>query len=388
MSNTVKAKQKKTIIICAILSIALLAGSIFLIVDGLLHMNDPYKIFGNVEFAKAYASALGRESVRDITDEDLAKVESLTYYWSIGTDSNNNYQTYAYPVVILGYKTMTDIIISNSEEEPAADSYVTVSYPVTEVADITAFPNLRVLRTFDLTEVSSMNEGCSNTQYMAQMSQYYNQMGYNMDVEAIYLEDVIKAAALTNIKKLDQLKSLSKLEQLSLEYTGITSLEGIQNFPNLTKLDIGFTSVEGDDLSALSSVTNLTELTLVSLKGITIEENNAATESSEASKAESSEEASKEETSKEESSKEETSEEEEKHTHAGLTDISAISGLTNLKTLNISGNAIVELGALDGLTNLENFVANSNCIEKLDSLSKLTNLKNVSVVGNHITASF
>ena len=156
MSNKVIAKQKKTIIICVVLSVLLLAGSVFVLIDGISHMDDPYTQFEDANFAKALAQALGKDSVRDITQDDLDKVESLVYYYSVGNDAENNYQSYAYPVVMLGYKELADDIIANSEEEPAEGSYVVMNYPVTEAEDITVFKNLRVLRTFDLAEVSSM----------------------------------------------------------------------------------------------------------------------------------------------------------------------------------------------------------------------------------------
>ena len=175
-------------------------------------MDDPYTQFADADFAKALAEAMGKDSVRDITQEDLDKVESLVYYWSVGNDSSNNYQTYAYPIVMLGYKQMADDIIANSEEEPKEDSYVMVSYPISEVEDITVFKNLRVLRTFDLAEVSSMQEGCYYTQL-------YSMYGMG---NAVSFESIVGSAALTDLKNLDQLSSLTKLEQISLEYTAVT----------------------------------------------------------------------------------------------------------------------------------------------------------------------
>ena len=79
MSNKVIAKQKKTIIICIVLSVLLLAGSLFVIIDGLVRANEPYNQFEDAGFASALATALGKSSVRDITQEDLDKVESLVY---------------------------------------------------------------------------------------------------------------------------------------------------------------------------------------------------------------------------------------------------------------------------------------------------------------------
>ena len=75
--NKFIAKQRRTIIIAAVLSVLLLAGSIFVVIDGISHLDDPYLQFEDSDFAKAYATALGYSSVRDITQEDIDKVESF-----------------------------------------------------------------------------------------------------------------------------------------------------------------------------------------------------------------------------------------------------------------------------------------------------------------------
>ncbi len=354
MSNKIIAKQRRTIIISLVLCVALVAAIVLTVCQYLGNIDAPYRQFEDENFAKAYATALGYESVRDITQEDMDKVESLVYYWSIGNDSKNNYQTYATPVVMLGFKETTDGILANSEEEPKEGEYVLVNYPVAEVEDIVAFKNLRVLRTFDIAEVSNMQEACYYTQLYAM---------YGMG-NAITFDSVLSAAALKDLKKLDQLSSLTKLEQMSLEYTGLTNLNGIEKFTNLKKLDIGNTVIT--DLTSLSSLTNLIDLSLVQMGERVTEE-----------------EESKDETSKTDDDKKE--EEEEKHTHAGLVDISAIATLTNLESLNISGNAIVDISAVANMTKLESLTMNSNCIEKLDALKNLTALTGLAVSDNHVT---
>ena len=355
MSNKIIAKQRRTIIISAVLCVALLAAIIITACQYIGNIDAPYRQFEDENFAKAYATALGYESMRDITQEDIDKVESLVYYWSIGNDAQNSYATYATPVVMLGYKEATDGIIADSEEQPKEGQYVLVNYPVSEVEDIIAFKNLRVLRTFDIAEVSQMQEACYYTQIYA---------AYGMG-DAVTFDSVLKASALTDLKKLDQLSSLTKLEQMSLEYTGITNLTGIEKFENLKKLDIGNTVIT--DLNALSAMTGLTDLTLVQMgERVTEEETEESTEES-----------------KDESDSKE--EEEEKHTHAGLVDISAIATLTNLESLNIAGNAIVDISAVENMTKLESLTMNSNCVENLGSLSKLTALTGLAVSDNHIT---
>ena len=314
MSNKIIAKQKRTIIVSLVLCVALLAAIVLTVCQYLGSVDAPYRQFDDEEFAKAYATALGYESVRDITQEDMDKVESLVYYWSIGNDAQNNYQTYATPVVMLGFKDATDGIINDSQEQPKEGQYVLVNYPIAQVEDIVAFKNLRVLRTFDIAEVSTMQESCYYTQL-------YSMYGMG---NAISFDNVLSAAALKDLKKLDQLSSLTKLEQMSLEYTGLTNLNGIEKFTNLKKLDIGNTVIT--DLTSLSALTGLTDLSLVQMGERVTEEAEESTD--------------------------ESKDEEEKHTHAGLVDISAIATLTNLESLNISGNSIVDISAVADMTKL------------------------------------
>ncbi|EHK4067815.1 leucine-rich repeat domain-containing protein [Listeria monocytogenes] len=57
-----------------------------------------------------------------------------------------------------------------------------------------------------------------------------------------------------------------------------------------------------------------------------------------------------------------------------ISDISALSGLTNLKYLSLSGNQISDISALSGLTNLKYLDLNSNQISDVSPLAGLTNL--------------
>ena len=334
MSNTVKQKQKRTIIISCILAVLLLAGSLFVALDGIIHMNDPYKSFKDRDFAAAIASALGKDSVRDLTQEDLDSVESLIYYFDIGLDANNNYSTKFAPIVLLGNSQYADSVIKN--ETPAEDTYTAVFYPVLEAQDLTLFKNLRILRAFDVVEVSSMQQGCLETQYAAY---------YGGDAQTVDFSAFINAYALRDLKNLDQISSLTKLEHLSIEYTGITSLNGIEKFENLKKLDIGNTLVT--DLSNISEVKSLEILTAVSM-GERVK------------------------TSKDE------------HAHEGLTDISALAELENLKQLDISYNAVADLGPLSGLKNLTMLGMDENCAKNLDALNEIKTLEGFSAANNHL----
>lgn len=77
-----------------------------------------------------------------------------------------------------------------------------------------------------------------------------------------------------------------------------------------------------------------------------------------------------------------------------ITDISALSGLTNLVELNLGGNSISNLNALKGLINLKKLSLNYNNfnlsndignLSNIDALSRLTNLVELDLGGNQIS---
>ena len=73
-----------------------------------------------------------------------------------------------------------------------------------------------------------------------------------------------------------------------------------------------------------------------------------------------------------------------------ITDITALSGLTNLRTLELgyaqhSGNRITDITALSGLTSLTKLDLSHNEITDITALSGLTNLETLSINGTQIT---
>ena len=59
---------------------------------------------------------------------------------------------------------------------------------------------------------------------------------------------------------------------------------------------------------------------------------------------------------------------------SNISDISALANLTNLQTLNLSGNSISDIGALASLTNLQTLYLSNNNISDISALGGLTNL--------------
>lgn len=71
--------------------------------------------------------------------------------------------------------------------------------------------------------------------------------------------------------------------------------------------------------------------------------------------------------------------------YEGISDISVLSGLTNLKSLSLNGNHISDISALSGLTNLEWLDLSGNNISDISALSGLTNLEWLALDGNNIS---
>ncbi len=68
-----------------------------------------------------------------------------------------------------------------------------------------------------------------------------------------------------------------------------------------------------------------------------------------------------------------------------ISDISALSSLTNLTDLNLEGNSIIDISALSSLTNLTDLWLYNNSISDISSLSSLTNLTRLDLGSNSIT---
>lgn len=392
MASIYKQKQKKQLrnaIICCALVFIMLASTIVISIS---HKMSFYQDFSDKNFASAIASALGLSSQYDLTQEDLDRFEGLVYFCSVGVDTATM-QSYAYPVVMLCDKTYTDALMEQTDpdykptDEKAPDysqNVAQVIYQLSDPTDLNLFRNLRMLRAFDISELSTMSEGCYQTQLYSM---------YGLGNTPYSLDTLIAATKLTQLTSLEQISSLKKLEQLSICYTGITTLDGIENFPNLNKLDA--TSTALTDISALENATGLTYLGLNSID-VTVEEeddhdhdhdHSGDTSADDSSKEESKEESSKEESSKEESSKVETPEEEEsreeseesetEYNASGLTndDLSIIAKLPNLKYLDISNNNISDLSALSGLKNVKYLSVATNPITNLKGVEAMTEMK-------------
>jgi internalin A len=73
------------------------------------------------------------------------------------------------------------------------------------------------------------------------------------------------------------------------------------------------------------------------------------------------------------------------HDTVEITDISPLSGLINLETLDLRGNRITDISPLSGLANLRYLDLSNNRIKDISPLSGLKNLRDLYLFDNRIT---
>ncbi len=132
---------------------------------------------------------------------------------------------------------------------------------------------------------------------------------------------------------------IATLTRIDAPNKGIRSLTGLEHATNLQRLHLGRVRVSGElvnsnDISNLSPLSNLTNLTVLDL------------------------------------------------TSNSISSISALSNLTSLTALHLGDNSISDISVLSRLTNLERLNLWDNSISDISSLSNLTNLTYLSLSGN------
>ena len=214
-----------------------------------------------------------------------------------------------------------------------------------------------------------------------------------LDLSNNSISDISPLVSMTKLTKLDlsnnsiksaaALKELTKLTELQLGGNKLGSFSVVAKLSALKTLGLNDTGLQDSDLSNLYS--------LKDLKKLNIEDNIALTESgvsalqkklpgctivhSELIK-------SIELGGKSFPSDSETVE----ATDLGLTDISKVSGFTNLKHLDLSKNHISSVSALSTLTSLETLDLSDNKITDVSALHSLTNLRQLWLGGNNLSA--
>ena len=134
-------------------------------------------------------------------------------------------------------------------------------------------------------------------------------------------------------KDCSDLKHLVFLEQLTADSIKVSDLSFISSLVNLKELTIQNTAISADTLSAISGLPVLTKLTL---------------------------------------------------SNCSLSDISALSKLTSLTYLNLSGNSIRNIQALSGMQSLQELNLQHNALTAIADLSGLSNVAKLDVSYNSI----
>ena len=178
------------------------------------------------------------------------------------------------------------------------------------------------------------------------------------------LEDLsLRLARITDFSPLERLTSLRRLwlyscktvdlsaihrceglEQLSISGARVTGMEGVAGLANLEVLELGGVHIMRPDLAPLESLSQLVELDLsrTTLGNI-------------------------------------------RHWGARIEDLSHLSGLTNLRRLNLFQLRVRDVGPLSGLTKLEFLDLRSNEVRDVGPLSGLTRLETLRLSSNEVS---
>jgi hypothetical protein len=184
-------------------------------------------------------------------------------------------------------------------------------------------------------------------------------------VKALKLEGALTAERATTVTELD------------LRNAGATSLEGMQCFAQLERLDLGSNKVR--DLAPLAGLSRLVELkvthnqladlgslpALPSLEKLALDGNKIRDLSPLARIVKL---------------------RELSISENAVRDLSPLTGLTGLEKLQAPGNRIVDLTPLGALTHLQTLSAGSNCVSDLKPVAGLPKLSQLSIPFNYVTS--
>ena len=175
---------------------------------------------------------------------------------------------------------------------------------------------------------------------------------------------IAKALGITNPANIRE-ENLARVTELSIVNKSISLQPGdLSGLTNLTWLNLSSNNIS--DISELSGLTKLTYLNLNgnNIGGASFGGNNNAAAAPPAPS---------------------VLRGQLNQNNEDLTDLSPLSGMTNLKVLYLSNNKISDISALSGLTNLEELYLWKNSISDISPLSSLTKLKYLDIFTNSIS---
>ena len=231
---------------------------------------------------------------------------------------------------------------------------------ITDISALVNCTNLECLSIGD-SEISDL----SPISDMKNLKELYLQLDNNINLNDIANITSLKilnlhGAQVTNISALSELVNLEKLTLGARWYkwaNKIQDISALTNMQNLTYLDLSFTSVENIDI-----LSNLTNLEYLNLYGINGEEHQIISHG---------------------------------YSVIGFSyeweyierfnNLDFLIPLVNLKQLYLGSNGLTDVTALSGLTQLEKLDLSYNELTNIDSLSDLKNLKYLDLSSNQIT---
>ncbi|MDE0297677.1 MAG: leucine-rich repeat domain-containing protein [Candidatus Poribacteria bacterium] len=147
----------------------------------------------------------------------------------------------------------------------------------------------------------------------------------------VWAEEGVNYSNSNSISGISPLTGLA-IQRLNLEYNNISDISAVSGLTDLTWLRLGQNSIS--DISAVAGLTNLTWLALG---------NNS------------------------------------------VSDISALAGLTNLEWLVLSDNFVSNISSVGTLTNLSNLFLSTNSISDISAVARLTNLRALNLASTSIS---
>ena len=273
-------------------------------------------------------SALGKESGDDITQADMASLESLESVQS-------------------GIRNLTGLEF--------ATNLTKLHLGLNEISDLSPLKDLTNLIELDLhrnqriSDVSPL-KNLTNLRHLSLRGNRISDMSPLKDLPNLTFLHI----GYNNISDLSPLIDLTTLTFLNLDDNRISDLSPLKDLPNLTELHLDdnnisdmtplkdlttltFLNINDNKISDLSPLTNLTNLTSINLHG------------------------------------------------NGISDVSLLKDLTNLRVLRLHENQISDLSPLKDLTDLRVLMLHENQISDLSPLKDLTTLTKLDLHSNKIS---
>ena len=223
---------------------------------------------------------------------------------------------------------------------------------------VKSFDNNKKTITVDIDEVTSLSIFRNGVKSLNGIEQFPN-LTYlsinNGDASGDTTEENLKIESTCKLEGLDKLAELPKLTELSLWYCQINDndMQYIEKLTNLTKLDLSY-----NEISDVSKITNLTKLSSLILTGNKIVDINPLNKLDKISYLSINE--------------------------NNISDISVVAGMKEINIFLCAKNQISDISSVTNLTKLTTLDCTGNRISDISSLKSLRYLKDVSLSENAI----